>query len=248
MICKWCGESISSKQTTCPRCGKERPPMSECGGFYNIIDSQSVQNERSAPQAMSQRPAQQSQANKASTSKAAIFAIIVSLVALVIAIVSLALTFKNNKDDSDPIKDRTSTVQTEEGTADAESGKKPSPDTSSSQESININDEFGKAQTFVDDGNYYDAITLLQGSLDKISSDKDDIEQEISSIVQNAAENCKDDEMLKSLLSLFEEGSDNYNAIQGAIIKLSVPSPQENSGQTSQGSTTQAAQEILAAG
>ncbi len=36
MICKWCGASLPGAQGKCRRCGKEQPPLSECGGFYNI--------------------------------------------------------------------------------------------------------------------------------------------------------------------------------------------------------------------
>lgn len=40
MICKWCGEALpSSNNTKCPRCGKELPPLSDCGGFYNLMPS-----------------------------------------------------------------------------------------------------------------------------------------------------------------------------------------------------------------
>lgn len=38
MICKWCGEQLDSKRKKCPNCGHEIPPMSECGGFYNVVN------------------------------------------------------------------------------------------------------------------------------------------------------------------------------------------------------------------
>lgn len=37
MICKWCGAKIREKDRTCPRCGQEIPPLSECGGFYDLV-------------------------------------------------------------------------------------------------------------------------------------------------------------------------------------------------------------------
>ena len=37
MICKWCGEAVEPGQGTCSHCGKELPPLSECGGFYNVM-------------------------------------------------------------------------------------------------------------------------------------------------------------------------------------------------------------------
>lgn len=37
MICKWCGNSLSASQTTCKRCGKTVPALSDCGGFYDLV-------------------------------------------------------------------------------------------------------------------------------------------------------------------------------------------------------------------
>lgn len=37
MFCKWCGEPVKSGQIKCPECGRELPPLSECGGFYNLV-------------------------------------------------------------------------------------------------------------------------------------------------------------------------------------------------------------------
>lgn len=37
MICKWCGAKVREKDRTCPRCGQELPPLSECGGFYDLV-------------------------------------------------------------------------------------------------------------------------------------------------------------------------------------------------------------------
>lgn len=36
MFCKWCGETIQATDVNCPNCGRETPPMSDCGGFYNL--------------------------------------------------------------------------------------------------------------------------------------------------------------------------------------------------------------------
>lgn len=36
MICKWCGAKIDVRQPTCPVCGRETPPLSDCGGIYNL--------------------------------------------------------------------------------------------------------------------------------------------------------------------------------------------------------------------
>lgn len=37
MICKWCGASMDAHETVCRRCGKEAPPRSDCGGFYDLV-------------------------------------------------------------------------------------------------------------------------------------------------------------------------------------------------------------------
>ena len=36
MFCKWCGKTIRITDVNCPNCGRETPPMSDCGGFYNL--------------------------------------------------------------------------------------------------------------------------------------------------------------------------------------------------------------------
>lgn len=42
MFCKWCGKSIQLTDKKCPTCGRETPPMSDCGGFYNLKHSNDV--------------------------------------------------------------------------------------------------------------------------------------------------------------------------------------------------------------
>ncbi len=37
MFCKWCGQTLASGELKCRRCGKEIPPMSDCGGFFDLI-------------------------------------------------------------------------------------------------------------------------------------------------------------------------------------------------------------------
>lgn len=36
MFCKWCGNNLQPTDITCPSCGRETPPMSDCGGFYDL--------------------------------------------------------------------------------------------------------------------------------------------------------------------------------------------------------------------
>ena len=37
MICKWCGAELKPAEKRCSRCGKENPPLSDCGGFYDLV-------------------------------------------------------------------------------------------------------------------------------------------------------------------------------------------------------------------
>lgn len=39
MFCKWCGENLTSYDTKCKRCGREVPPLSDCGGFYDLVSN-----------------------------------------------------------------------------------------------------------------------------------------------------------------------------------------------------------------
>lgn len=39
MFCKWCGTNIQATDRKCPSCGRETPPMSDCGGLYNLKHS-----------------------------------------------------------------------------------------------------------------------------------------------------------------------------------------------------------------
>ena len=36
MFCKWCGKTIQTTDKSCPSCGRETPPLSDCGGFYDL--------------------------------------------------------------------------------------------------------------------------------------------------------------------------------------------------------------------
>lgn len=46
MFCKWCGNTIQTTDKKCPSCGRETPPMSDCGGFYNLKHAASGQVNR----------------------------------------------------------------------------------------------------------------------------------------------------------------------------------------------------------
>lgn len=37
MFCKWCGATLPNTAGKCPRCGKEAPVLSDCGGFYDLV-------------------------------------------------------------------------------------------------------------------------------------------------------------------------------------------------------------------
>lgn len=42
MFCKWCGTNIQLTDKKCPSCGRETPPMSDCGGLYNLKHSNNI--------------------------------------------------------------------------------------------------------------------------------------------------------------------------------------------------------------
>lgn len=37
MFCKWCGGTLTPSDVKCSRCGKAVPPLSDCGGFYDLM-------------------------------------------------------------------------------------------------------------------------------------------------------------------------------------------------------------------
>lgn len=40
MFCKWCGADLSPRAARCTQCGREVPPKSDCGGFFDLPISQ----------------------------------------------------------------------------------------------------------------------------------------------------------------------------------------------------------------
>ncbi len=46
MFCKWCGKTIRETDATCPNCGRVTPPMSDCGGFYNLVTPDAAPRKR----------------------------------------------------------------------------------------------------------------------------------------------------------------------------------------------------------
>ena len=56
MFCKWCGGKITSSDTKCGRCGREVPPLSDCGGFYDLVPGakEGVKTSPAAPAAEKQ--------------------------------------------------------------------------------------------------------------------------------------------------------------------------------------------------
>lgn len=36
MFCKWCGKPIRTTDSVCPGCGRETPPLADCGGLYDL--------------------------------------------------------------------------------------------------------------------------------------------------------------------------------------------------------------------
>lgn len=93
MFCKWCGEDLSGNLTVCAHCGKEQPPLSDCGGFFNLTPN-AKPIRQTTEQTFSQREQNLSYApaptrkQKKKKSKAGIFALVISLLALLAVIVS----------------------------------------------------------------------------------------------------------------------------------------------------------------
>lgn len=46
MICKWCGATIKVTNGKCQSCGRDIPPISDCGGFYNVAPKATRETEQ----------------------------------------------------------------------------------------------------------------------------------------------------------------------------------------------------------
>lgn len=59
MFCKWCGGDIPNGKTKCPSCNKEQPPVTECGGFYDLTPKarNASRGERDVPMKSEPTPA-----------------------------------------------------------------------------------------------------------------------------------------------------------------------------------------------
>lgn len=55
MICKWCGTAVDPAARSCSNCGHEIPPLSDCGGFYNIVP-QATRQVAPPPEPLTQNP------------------------------------------------------------------------------------------------------------------------------------------------------------------------------------------------
>lgn len=51
MFCKWCGGKLTPSDTSCKRCGKEVPALSDCGGFYDLVSNEKKNAEKTPFQA-----------------------------------------------------------------------------------------------------------------------------------------------------------------------------------------------------
>ena len=55
MICKWCGAKVEPGRKTCGRCGGQNLPLSDCGGFYDLVPN-APRGERTVPSPMPVQP------------------------------------------------------------------------------------------------------------------------------------------------------------------------------------------------
>lgn len=49
MFCKWCGADITASASKCTRCGRDIQPLSDCGGFYDLVPGARRTPERDVP-------------------------------------------------------------------------------------------------------------------------------------------------------------------------------------------------------
>lgn len=49
MICKWCGARVDPAKKTCGRCGRKNMPLSDCGGFYDVVPNAPRGEQTAAP-------------------------------------------------------------------------------------------------------------------------------------------------------------------------------------------------------
>jgi hypothetical protein len=87
MFCKWCGETVSSKDLKCKHCGRDIPPLSDCGGFCNLVTKPDTEP---TPDNV---PINQTTNNKNDIS---ILAIVSSVVAIVAIVLILIINIKVN--------------------------------------------------------------------------------------------------------------------------------------------------------
>ena len=102
MICKWCGAVVSAVDKKCGRCGREIPPMSDCGGFYDLVPNARAAAPAAAPMTAPVAPpapnpeelARRAAAKKKAEQMALIRLGVFALVALVIVIMLVVMIVK----------------------------------------------------------------------------------------------------------------------------------------------------------
>lgn len=64
MFCKWCGNTIKTTDKKCSSCGRETPPLSECGGFYDLKRPWEAETPAAVPLSMGGDPGAQQEIHR----------------------------------------------------------------------------------------------------------------------------------------------------------------------------------------
>lgn len=94
MICKWCGAQLVPGKRQCGRCGNEVSPLSDCGGFYDLV-----------PQAAPQIPVAEVAPPKSKTNGLLAVLCLLLAAALVVSILSCASVRAENRELTEELEE-----------------------------------------------------------------------------------------------------------------------------------------------
>ncbi len=96
MFCKWCGGPLSPSDSKCTRCGKNVPPLSDCGGFYDLMPGaqrNEVPARRTEQRGTANLPKAESGMHKTTAKQAGRVHTYITVLGLVLVIVLLIVLF-----------------------------------------------------------------------------------------------------------------------------------------------------------
>lgn len=94
MICKWCGAQLAPGKRQCGRCGNEVSPLSDCGGFYDLV-----------PQAAPEIPVAEVAPPKAKANAFLVVLCLLLAAALVVSILSCASARAENRELTEELEE-----------------------------------------------------------------------------------------------------------------------------------------------